>query len=72
MPDNLHRTLLFASALQVLGPKHDFTVAMERMLSGSSDEAEDDLMDCLSKLQQDVVLDRYRALVSDLPMAASA
>ena len=72
MPDNLRRTLLFASALQVLGPKHDFTVTMERLLSGSVDEAEDDAVDRLPKDEQDVLLNRYRALVSDLPMRASA
>ena len=72
MPDDLRRTLLFASALQVLGPKHDFTVTMERLLSGSVDETEDDAVDRLPRGEQDVLLDRYQALVSDLPMRASA
>ena len=72
MPDNLRRTLLFASALQVLGPQHDFTVTMERLLSGSVDETEHDAMDRLPKREQDVLLDRYRALVGDLPLKLAA
>ena len=72
MPDNLRRTLLFASALQVLGPKHDFTVTMEQLLSGSVDETEDDAVGRLPRGEQDVLLDRYRALVGDLPMGVSA
>ena len=42
MPVNLRRTLLFASALQVLGPQHDFTLLMQRVLSGSSGDDDDD------------------------------
>ena len=72
MPFNLHRTLLFASALQVLGPKHDFTVAMERLLSGSAEDTEDDLLNCLPKREQDVLLDRYHVLVGDLPVDLAA
>ena len=72
MPDNLRRTLLFASALQVLGPQHDFTVTMERLLSGSVDDTEDDAVNRLPKGEQGILLDRYRTLVGDLPMGVSA
>ena len=72
MPDNLRRTLLFASALQVLGPQHDFTVTMERLLTGSVDETEDDAVDRLPEDEQVILLDRYRSLVVDLPVGVSA
>lgn len=67
MPVNFRRTILFASALQVLGSKHALTAMMERLLSSSVDETEDALVDRLTKGEQYVLMDRYRKLVSKLP-----
>lgn len=73
MPVNLRRTLLFASALQVLGAKHDFTVAMQRLLSGSGgDDTEDTMLKRLPEGERAPLLDRYQSLVGDLPVTAAA
>ena len=45
---------------------------MERLLSGSIDETEDDAVNRLPKDEQDVLLDRYRAIVGDLPLKLAA
>ena len=71
MPVNLRRTLLFASALQVLGPKHDFTVMMERLLSGyGGDDPEDTILERLADNEKTALLDQ--TIFSGLPLNSAA
>jgi hypothetical protein len=73
MPVNLRRTLLLASALQVLGPKHAFTTNMERLLSNSDcSETEDAMLDKLPERDKTALLDRYEIILNDLPVNFAA
>ena len=73
MPVNLRRTLLFASALQVLGPTHGFTAMMQQLLSGTDDDdAENAVLERLPDSERFVLLDRYQTIVSDMPINIAA
>jgi hypothetical protein len=70
MPVNLRNTLLFAAALRVLGPKHEFTVAVERLLSKVPGHIEtvEAALDRLPKSDRSSVLDCYQGILGSLPM----
>jgi hypothetical protein len=45
---------------------------MERLLSGSVEDTEDEVVDRLPEGERDALLDRFRALVGDLPLKVAA
>ena len=73
MQDNLRQTLLFASALQVLGPDHIVAKRLETVVrkhGGRRIVAAQQLIDELPTDQRDELMQRYDSLRSQLPYEA--
>lgn len=73
MPVNLRHTGLFASALRVPGPTHEFTVAIERLLSNIPGDIEtgEAALGALTEGGRSAVLDCYESILDSLPMNAA-
>ena len=73
--DNLRRTLVFASALQVLGADHAIARSLEkavRQRDGEAYKAAEAAIDTLPEEQRSALLERFEGLCHQLPDEANA
>lgn len=72
VPNNLRHTLLFASALQVLGADHDLTRHLEDVVRQRDSEPLDDKIVHLPGDERQQLLARFEELLCQLPEEARA
>lgn len=72
MPGNLRHTLLYASALQVLGPDHDLTCYLEEVVRDRDREPENDEIVRLANQEREQLLTRFEELMCQLAEEARA
>lgn len=70
MPDNLRYTLLFASSLQVLGPKYDLTRQLEKAVKRRGNVSVNDQIMRLPDEELKRLLGRLAELMCQLPSEA--
>ena len=75
LPENLHRTLLFASALQVLGGDHAIAKLLQQAVQRGDEQAwqiAEKAIKALSEDERQVLMERYDQLCEQLPREAFA
>ncbi len=75
IPDNLRRTLLFASALQVLGAKHAIVHSLEMAVQQRDADAllkAEEAIEALAEEERRELLERFDGLCQQLPIEALA
>ncbi len=75
IPDNLHRTLLFASALQVLGANHVIARSLEMAVQLRDADAlleAEEAIEALAEEERRELLERFEGLCQQLPIEAIA
>ena len=75
IPDNLRRTLLFASALQVLGANHAIVNSLEMAVQQRDADAlleAEEAIEALAEEERRKLLERFDGLCQQLPIEALA
>ena len=75
IPDNLHRTLLFASALQVLGANHAIARSLEMAVQQRDADAllvAEKAIEALAEEERRELFERFEDLCQQLPIEALA
>lgn len=68
MPSSLRRALLLASSLQLFGPNHPFTAAIEHAIANNEPaEMDEQTLGSLRDDERSAVIDRLDALFASLP-----
>lgn len=72
VPDNLRHTLLFASALQVLGADHELTCHLEDVVRERDRKPANEKISHLPNDEREQLLARFEELMCQLPEEARA